>query len=129
MSDITRFKRGGAPLGNLNGVKNPWVSYWRRRALRREDRWVLRLMHDYVPSLVADKGGEANVTFAERKVMENAAVARVCWALAMNKGDLRNVARFLAIEGKCLASLGLERRAKPVDPMQALRDAVERANE
>jgi hypothetical protein len=113
VSVVPRAPRGGQ-LGNLNAVKNPWATYWRRRALRSEDRWVLRLVEDYVPQLVADKGGPESVSFAQRKVMELAAVCRACWALAMAHGDLRSVARFVNLESKCLADLGLERRAKPV---------------
>jgi hypothetical protein len=115
--------------GNLGNTQHPWRVYWRRRALPADKRWVLRLVEDYVPALLADKGGEGNVSAAEMKVMELAAVARVCWALAMVDGNLDTVARFVSVERSCLADLGLERRAKPVDPMQALRAAVERANE
>lgn len=110
---IRRSSRGGQ-LGNLNAVRSPWNTYWRRRALRPEQRWVLRLVRDYVPSLIADKGGEENVSFAQLKVMELAAVARACWALAMAAGDLDAVARFVGVERSCLADLGLERRAKSV---------------
>ena len=30
-----------------------------------EKRWALKLVEDYVPSPIADKGGEANVTYAD----------------------------------------------------------------
>jgi hypothetical protein len=43
-------------------------------------------------SLLADKGGEDAVSFAEKRVMELAGVARVCWALALAAGDLDAVA-------------------------------------
>ena len=91
---LPKRKPGGHP-GNLNSTKNPWAVYWKRRALRREDRWVLGLVRDYVPELIEDKGGEDEVSFAQRKVMELAAVARVCWALAMVAGNLEAVARFV----------------------------------
>lgn len=121
-------RRGGGTPGNLNAVRNPWTSYWRRRALRPDDRWVLRLVEDYVPSLVADKGGDTEVSFGQRKVMELAGVARVCWALAMAAGNLEMVARFVGAERAALADLGLERRQRHVDPLERVRQAVERAN-
>jgi hypothetical protein len=68
------------------------------------------------------------VSYAELKVMELAAVARACWALAMAHGNLDAVARFVSVERSCLADLGLERRAKPVDPLAAVRAAAEAAN-
>ena len=107
-------RRGGGTPGNLNAVKNPWVTFWRRRALRPKDRWVLRLVEDYVSSLIADKGGETEVSFAGRKVMELAGVARVCWALALADRDLDVVARFVTAERAALSDIGLERRARQV---------------
>jgi len=103
----------------MTAAKNPWATYWRRRALKPADRWALALVRDYVPELVADKGGDANVSFAERKVMELAAVARVCWVLAMTGGNLDAVARFVGAERQALADLGLARRAKPVPTLAA----------
>jgi hypothetical protein len=108
-----RKRQGGGTLGNLNAVRNPWAVYWKRRALRAEDRWVLRLVEDYVPQLVADRGGESECSYAQMKVIELAAVSRVCWALAMARGDLDAVARFVGSERAALSDLGLERKAKP----------------
>jgi hypothetical protein len=119
----------GAPKGNMNGARNPWALYWRRRALKPEDRWVLRLVEDYVPSLISDLGGEANVSFAQRKVAELAAVARACWALAMAAGNLDAVARFVSVERSCLADLGLERRAKPVQSVAEYIESARRERE
>ena len=101
-------------LGNLNATRHPWRVFWRRRALKPEQRWVLALVEDYVPQLVADKGGEDAVSYAERHVIEIAATARVCWILAMEGGDHRAVARFLATERDALRAIGLERKAKPL---------------
>jgi hypothetical protein len=106
-------------VGNLNSSKNPWATYWRRRALKHQDRWALSLVRDYVPQLVEDRGGDAEVSFAQRKVMELAAVARVCWALAMVKGNLEAVARFISAERAALSDLGLERRAREVESYAA----------
>lgn len=104
-------RKPGGVAGNLNAVRNPWATFWKRRALRPEDRWVLRLVQDYVPALVADKGGDVSV--AERHVAELAGVARACWALAMADRNLEQVARFVTVERTCLSDLGLKRRARP----------------
>lgn len=97
--------------------------------MRHQDRWVLRNVLDYVPELVADKGGESNVSFAEKKVMEVAAAARLCWMLALSYQAFSDAARFHLIEVKCLGDLGLKRRAKEIDPVAIAREAVERAHQ
>src|SRR6266699_622605 len=76
--------RGGAPKGNLNAVKRPWVTYWRRRALRREDRWIVPLLQDYAGSLVADRGGADAMTAGEAHMIELAMLARGCTLLALD---------------------------------------------
>jgi hypothetical protein len=114
-----RGRRPGAVAGNLNAAHYPWQTFWRRRALRPEDRWALVLVRDYVDDLVADKGGDANVSAAERHVMELAAVSRVCWALALTAKNMEAVARFVAQERAALDSIGLERRAKPAQSLDA----------
>jgi hypothetical protein len=122
-------RRPGGQAANLNAVRNPWATYWSRRALKPEHRWALALVRDYVPSLIAEKGGPENVAFAEQRVMELAATARVCWALALAAGDLETVARFMAQERAALESIGLERRAKPVPTLAEIiaeHDARER---
>ena len=70
-----------APVGNVL-----------RRALPPSSRWALKLVEDYLPQLVAEKGGPENVTFAERAVLETAMVARVCWTLAMHAERPQNSA-------------------------------------
>ncbi len=107
-------RKGGGQIANMNAVKNPWEVYWRRRALRPEDRWVLQLVHDYVPSLIDGRGGRDAVSPAAERMAEVAAVARACWALAMVSRDLAAVGRFLNVEAKALAALGLKRQPKPV---------------
>jgi hypothetical protein len=123
---LVREPRGGQ-RGNLNAVRNPWKTYWKRRALKPDDRWVLTLVRDYVPALVADKGGDDAVSYAQLKVMELAAVARACWALALAAGNLEAVARFVGVERNCLADLGLERRAKPLPTLaEIMAESAER---
>ncbi len=113
-------RRSRSMRGNFNSTKHPWLTFWRRRALPPEKRWALKLVVDYVPSLVAEKGGSENVTFAELKVIEGAAVSRVCWALALAAGDLEGVARFLAAERHALESIGLQRRQRPVPSLASI---------
>jgi hypothetical protein len=67
----------------MNGAKHGWRSYWRRRALRKQDRWILPLLRDYRESLIADRGGPDNVTAAELSMIELAQVARGCTLLLM----------------------------------------------
>ena len=85
-------------------------------------------VEDYVPSLIADKGGETEVSFAEMKVMELAGVARACWALAMVAGNLDAVARFLAAERSALSDVGLERRPTRVPSLHEVLEASPPAN-
>jgi hypothetical protein len=124
--------RPGAPAGNLHGSRNPWRTFWQRRALRPKDRWVLALIEDYVPSMAADK---PEATAAEANLMQLAAVSRLCWLLALARQeadggpDLSAVARFVSEERAALLALGLERRTKTVDPMEAVRHAVARVNQ
>src|SRR5438874_238372 len=73
----------GAPLGNVNAVKRPWAVFWRRRALRNQDRWVLPLMSDYEEGLVSDKGGRDNMSAAELHMVTLAALARGCTMLVL----------------------------------------------
>ena len=90
---------------------------------------MLRLVLDYVPSLIADKGGEdGDISFAEHKVMEVAAAARLCWLLALSYQSYTDAARFQVIEVKCLNDLGLKRRAREINPRKVLEEAVARAN-
>jgi hypothetical protein len=106
---VAKRKRG-APLGNLNAGRISYRTYWRRRVLRKDDRWVLRLVQDYVPELVTDLGGDPSAQ--QKRTIEICAAARVCWLLALAAQDLETVARFHGIEARFLLSLGLERRAR-----------------
>lgn len=113
-------KRSRSLTGNLNAARHPWRTYWRRRALRREDRWVLTLVADYIPDLIAHKGGESEITATEQRLVELAAAARVCWLLALSHQRDAECARFMAVERSCLRDLGMERRAKPVPSLASI---------
>jgi hypothetical protein len=131
---VRRTKRGRSLLGNLNGTRRPWAVFWKRRALRPEDRWVLPLLERYTAGLVDDKGGPDNMSAAELRMVELAQLARACSLLvlstAANEGGLAaprkgpdlpsTLARFLNVERQTLVALGLERRARPVPSLREL---------
>jgi hypothetical protein len=106
-------RRSRSLTGNLNAARHPWRTYWRRRALRREDRWVLALVAGYMDALITDKGGETEITAGEMRLAELATAARVCWLLALAHQRDLECSRFMAVERGCLRDLGTERRAKP----------------
>ena len=126
-------KKGhSGPPGNLNHCKQPWRAFWRRRALRLEDRWILPNLEAYSSGLAADK---PDMSAAEARLIELAQVARgatmLILAEAARSGFInkevgswnlapgaRELAKFLAVEKACLLGLGLGRRAKPVQSLQ-----------
>lgn len=117
--------RSGPP-GNLNNCKRPWRTFWRRRALKQEDKWILPALEGYASGLASDKPG---LTEAEARLIEIAQIARGAtmlilaesarsglivkegwsWNLALGA---RELAKFLTIERASLQTLGLGRRAK-----------------
>jgi hypothetical protein len=119
--------RSGPPR-NLNAASYSWRTFWRRRALRATDKWILPVIESYACGLASDKPG---LTEGERRVIEVAQIARgatmlilaeaarsgfVCkvdgtWDLAPGAKEL---GKFLSVERSALIALGLERRAKPV---------------
>jgi hypothetical protein len=64
--------------GNLNAAKWPWRTYWRRRALKRKDRWVFSFVEPYKEELFSDK---PEATAGEKRMIEVASAARACWML------------------------------------------------
>lgn len=122
-------KKGlSGPPGNINNSKRPWNTFWRRKALRKEDRWILPTLEAYPNSLLSDK---PDASEAERRLIEVAQIARGASMLILaecaNHGfitkengtwDLapgaKELAKFLGIERASLQSLGLGRRAKSV---------------
>lgn len=117
------------PPGNLNSSRYPWRTFWRRRALKAEHKWVIPVLEAYEDELVADKGGADSITAGERRMAEIARTARGCSMLilaeAAKRGFIQNVdgtwdlapgakelSKFLNAERQALDSLGLERRVK-----------------
>src|SRR5260370_1480084 len=62
-------RRPGAQAGNLNQTRHAWAVYWRKRALRPEDRWIAPLLGDYAAGLLSDKGGPEGVTAGEARMI------------------------------------------------------------
>jgi hypothetical protein len=73
----------------------------------------------YIPQLVEDKGGDAQITAAERRLAQLAAAARACWALALTRHAdpvaRSEAAKFMMVERGCPKDLGTGRRLRTVD--------------
>ncbi len=123
-------KGKSGPPRNLNNVKRPWAVFWRRRALRAEDRWIIPILEGYSAGLAADK---PDLTEGENRMLQIAQTARgatmLILAEAARSGFVRKMdgswdlapgakelSRFLALERQALQTLGLERRARDVTP-------------
>lgn len=121
-------KGRSGPPGHLHNSRHPWRSFWRRRALRAADRWILPMLETYSRGLLSDK---PDASEAERRCVEVAQIARGATMLILSEAarsgfivkengswtlapGARELARFLTIERACLQTLGLGRRAKPV---------------
>ena len=127
---MSGIKGRSGPVGNLNATRRPWRVFWRRRALRQQDRWILPLLESYMHGLLSDK---PDMTEGEKRLAELAQMARACTVLilseAAQRGFIRQVdgtfdvapgvkdlPRFLNVERQSLEGLGLQRRAKTIGP-------------
>ena len=125
------IKGRSGPPGNLNGSRLPWRSFWKRRALKQEDKWILPTLEGYAAGLASDK---PSLTEAEARMIEIGQIARGASMLILaeaarsgfiEKADgswnlapgARELAKFLSVERSALQTLGLERRAKPVNDL------------
>ena len=124
---MSGVKGKSGPPRNLNARSHSWGVFWRRRALKAADRWILPVIENYASGLASDKPG---LTQAEARLIEIGQIARgasmlilaeaarsgfVCkedgsWNLAPGA---RELAKFLNTERASLQALGLERRVKP----------------
>lgn len=120
--------RSGPP-GHLHTAKYPWRSFWRRRALKAEDRWILPVLEGYANGLLSDK---PNATEGEQRCVEIGQIARGATMLILAEAarsgfvtkdkngtwDLspgaKELAKFLNVERQCLQNLGFVRRSKVV---------------
>lgn len=120
-------KGRSGPPNNLNARSHSWAVFWRRRALKATDRWILPVIENYASGLASDKPG---LTQAEARMIEIAQIARGASMLILaecarsgfvTKEDgswnlapgARELAKFLNTERAALLGLGLARRAKP----------------
>lgn len=121
-------KKGrSGPPGNLNGASHSWRVFWRRRALKPSDKWILPVIESYASGLANDKPG---ATAGETRMIEIAQIARGATMLILAEAarsgfmtrtegtwDLspgaKELGKFLSVERSALQALGLERRAKP----------------
>jgi hypothetical protein len=122
-------KKGrSGPPGNLNNVQHPWRSFWARKALRQQDKWILPFLRQYNDGLTEDAGGD-DISSGKKHVIEIAQTARGCSMLVLKelkeKGfvittpegwemhpGLKELSRFLTVELTALRNVGLERRRK-----------------
>jgi hypothetical protein len=128
---MSGVKGKSGPPRNLNNARHPWRSFWRRRALKAEDRWILPTLEGYASGLAADRPG---LSAAEARLIEIGQIARgasmLILAEAARSGFIvkeegswnlapgaRELAKFLAIERASLQTLGLDRRAKPIQDL------------
>ncbi len=125
------LKGRSGPPGNLHHCRRPWEVFWRRRALRAQDRWMLRVLGSYLAGLVADKPEPSN---AAMRLMEIAQIARGASMLILIETarsgfvtpardgagwdlhpGVKELARFLAVERQVLKDLGVD-QVKDVTP-------------
>jgi hypothetical protein len=102
------------PPGNLNNVQHPWRSFWARKALRQQDKWILPFLRHYNDGLTEDAGGD-DISSGKKHMIEIAQTARGCSMLVLKelkeKGlvittpdgwemhpGLRELSRFLTVE-------------------------------
>lgn len=125
--------RSGPPR-NMNASKYGWRALWRRAMVRPEDAWVRRPMNEYVAGLLGDKPG---ASAAEASAIEIAATSKGCALLILNALKEHGVTQvvngmlelspaakelkgFLSIELQALRTIGMERRARPVNTLAEL---------
>ncbi|GEM_PF-4403163 len=109
-------KGRSGPPGNLNSARSGAASYWRRRALRPVDRWVLPLTAKYGAEIVEQKGGRENIAPTVLRQIELAQAARTAWLLALadEPPNWERGGVYMGLEFKILKALGGERFVKTV---------------
>lgn len=127
--------RSGPPR-NLNHCKRPWDAFWRRRALRAEDKWIGAVLADYAAKLASDKpdltaGEEMMVQIGQTargaSMLILAEAARSGFVMPGKDGQgwdlapgVKELVRFLQVERQALRDLGLDRREKDVSALSML---------
>ncbi len=141
MSDTNGRKPGGQP-GNLNRAKTAVPALKRLQLGQPLTDYLERItsLADFeAGELVSDKGGIESMTGGEKLLVSNWKSARMAelliWhyylkttvAVQLNKEKstwdlqpgMQRLSVFLAEQRRCVMALGLERRAKPVQDLQA----------
>jgi hypothetical protein len=78
-------KKGrSGPPGNLNNVQHPWRSFWTRKALRQEDKWILPFLRRYIDEAIEDAGGD-DISSGKQRTLEIAQLARGCAMLILKE--------------------------------------------
>jgi len=134
--------RGGAPLGNMNSAKSvlPALQRLKRgKALPANLQRVTLLAEAEAQELIQDKGGKDTVSVAERLLIQAWKSARMAWLLIWNEvldgrtailedvkagswdlmPGLQRLGPYLSVQGRVLSRLGLERKAKGINNLQA----------
>ncbi len=128
---MSGVKGRSGPPGNLNNCKKPWRAFWRRRALKQEDKWILPTLEGYASGLASDKPG---LSEAESRLIEIAQISRGATMLILAEAarsgftkpergswnlspGAKELGKFLAVERACLQTLGLGRRTKPIQDL------------
>jgi hypothetical protein len=121
----------GPPFGSMNNVTYPWRVFWRKRALKPEDRWIVPFVERYMGDLESDKGGPESITAGEKRMIEIASIARACTMLILQKANkhgfdrqldgtwdltpgLKELPKFLTAETRALTAVGLDRRSRQI---------------
>jgi hypothetical protein len=133
-------KKGrSGPPGNMNNARHRWRAFWKRRALRPEDRWIASEVARYEAALLSDK---PDASEAERRVIQLATEAKCARLLIWqtirdaDQGIIRKckeglalipaaevLPKFIGVELGALKLLGLQRRAKPIPRLAELLEA------
>jgi hypothetical protein len=125
----------------LNNVHNPWRSFWARKALRQQDKWILPFLHSYIDEAIDDAGGN-DITSGKRRTLEIAQLARGCAMLILKEvkqhgfiittpdgwdmhPGLKELSRFLTLELAARRNVGLERIKAPPKSLNDILSEVE----
>jgi hypothetical protein len=142
---LAKRRPGGQP-GNLSASRSPWRSFWKGRALKPEDAYILPMVEGMANGLVADLGGADQITSAQALLIRNLQTAQACALLCMARigsegpfrisqtGEtvshpaLKEIGRFLGEIRQSATALGLERKTRDVtnlsDYLKAREEAV-----
>lgn len=132
--------RSGPP-GNLHAAKHGRQAWLKRRALPVHLAHVRELVQAEEEALLSDKGGDSNVTAAERALIQDCGTAYGLIMLALEEArtrgcitvdpqgvwdlqpGLQRLKGLIDSRRMNLLALGLQRRAKPIDEQDIVSQA------